>query len=81
MLVQSNCVTYMLDLSLLFALSVSVTYLVNYKSICSRVQVRLALTVLTPDSQSNVLNMYAIMVDTEPFEGAVCHDKLFFSVS
>ena len=65
----------MLYLSLLFALSVSVTYLVNYKSICSRVQVRLALTVLTPDSQSNVLNMYAIMVDTVPFEGAVCHDK------
>ena len=71
----------MLDLSLLFALSVSVTYLVNYKSIYGRVQVRLALTVLTPDSQSNVLNMYAIMVDTVPFEGAVCHDKFFFSVS
>ena len=71
----------MLDLSLLFALSVSVTYFVYYKSICSRSQVRLVLTVLTPDSQSNVLNMYAIMVDTVPFEGAVCHDKLFFSVS
>jgi len=71
----------MLYLSLLFALSVSVTYLVNYKSIYSRVQVRLALTDLTPDSQSNVLNMYPIMVDTVPFEGAVCHDKLFFSVS